>query len=298
MIQLNGFTKVVGILGWPVEHTLSPVMHGIAFSNLNLNWTYIPLPLPPERVKDAVRSLHTLNFVGANVTVPHKQAIMRYLDEIDPTAQNIGAVNTILLKGGKSYGYNTDGYGILRALLEVGFEPQGARCLMLGAGGASRAAVYSLAAAGASTIAVYNRTVERAAFLVDDLRLAFPHITFSFEALTPETLTAVNHHCDLVVNTTSLGMFPHEETTPWPEDVPLPENAVICDLVYNPLKTKFLQQAETAGLRGVDGVGMLIYQGAEAFRIWTGHEAPAALMRQAVLAELATRQKMMIMHEM
>ncbi len=285
MLTINGETKIVGILGWPVGHTLSPIMQNAAFSAANLNWVYIPLPVEPVQIKDAVLSLRTLNFVGANVTVPHKQAIMRYLDEIDPSAREIGAVNTIAIKNNKIYGYNTDGDGFLRSVLEGGFEPAGSRCLILGAGGAARAVVFSLANAGARTIVVYNRTVERAAFLVDDLSAAFSSVQFSCESLTPETLQAANHSFDLVVNTTSLGMSPHADTTPWFPDIPLP-NAVICDLVYTPLKTQFLRQAEAAGLPTIDGTGMLIHQGAKAFKIWTGEPAPVNVMRQALLAKL------------
>ncbi|MFQ5577619.1 MAG: shikimate dehydrogenase [Anaerolineae bacterium] len=297
MRNINGSTNVVGILGWPVGHTLSPIMHNAAFAALNLNWIYVPLPIPPEQIKHAVQGLRAFNFAGANVTIPHKQAIMRYLDEIDPVAQSIGAVNTIAISNGKLRGYNTDGYGFLKSLTEVDFEPRGARCPVLGAGGAARAAVYSLADAGAAAIAVYNRTVERAAFLVDDLRSDFGDIRFSFEALSPGSLRAVNHTCDLVVNTTSLGMFPRPGATPWPPEVSLPR-AVICDLVYNPLKTRFLQQAQAAGLKTVDGLGMLIHQGARAFQIWTGQAPPPDLMRQAVLAELGSRNQSVEMREM
>ena len=298
MSRIDGTTKVVGILGWPVAHTLSPIMHNAAFAALGLNWVYVPLPIEPERIQHAVGSLLALNFAGANVTVPHKQAIMRYLDEIDPVAQAIGAVNTIALQNGRTRGYNTDGHGFLQSLLEAGFRPDGARCLVLGAGGAARAVVYALADAGARAIAVYNRTVERAAFLVEDLKSAFPRVVFTFEALSPQSLRAANHHFELVVNTTSLGMTPYAETTPWPAEIPLPEAAAICDLVYNPLKTRFLQQAEAAGLTAIDGVGMLVHQGARAFQIWTGQAAPADLMRRAVLDELAIRQGVAGMREM
>lgn len=289
MSNITGATKVVGILGWPVGHTLSPAMHNSAFAALNLNWIYVPLPIAPDQIKDAVRSLRAFNFMGANVTVPHKQAIMRYLDEIDPVARNIGAVNTIAIdQNGKTHGYNTDSDGFLQSLLEADFNPQGARCLVLGAGGAARAVVYSLASAGAEAIAVYNRTVERAAFLAEDLKAPFSAVTFSFETLSPESLRQANHQFDLVVNTTLLGMTPHTCSTPWPADIPLP-NAAICDLVYNPLKTCFLRQAEEAGLRTIDGLGMLIHQGARSFEIWTGQRPPTDLTRRAVLAELQNR---------
>ncbi len=290
MISINGATKLVGILGWPLGHTLSPYMHNAAFQSLGLNWAYVPLPTAPEQIKDAIGSLQTFNFRGANVTVPHKQAIMRYLDEIDSVAHNIGAVNTIAIRDGKTFGYNTDCYGFLQSLIEADFDPRGARCLILGAGGAARAAVFSLAQAGAAAVAVYNRTVERAAFLVDDLQSEFQRVSFSFGSLTPKDLRAADHHFDLIVNTTSVGMTPAAENNPWPDEIPLP-NAVVCDLVYNPLQTQFLQQAKAAGLKTIDGVGMLIHQGAQAFEIWTGQTPPTDVTRRVVLEQLQTRER-------
>ncbi len=286
MMHINGETKIVGILGYPVTHSLSPLIHNAAFAALKLNWAYIPLPVNPEKINDVRKGLRTFNFAGANVTVPHKQAVMRQLDEIDPVAREIGAVNTIAVQNGALRGFNTDADGFLQALLEKGFEPKGARCLVLGAGGAARATVFSLAHAGAKRIAVFNRTVERAAFLVDDLRATFETVQFSCESLTPHSLDAANDSFDLVVNTTSLGMFPHVDTSPWHPDIPLP-NATICDLVYTPIRTKFLQQAESQNLPAIDGTGMLIHQGARAFEIWTGHPAPVDVLRQTLLAALA-----------
>ena len=287
-MHINGATKIVGVLGWPVSHSLSPAMHNAAFAALQLNWVYIPLPLAPEHIGSAVSSLQALNFVGANVTIPHKQGVMRYLDQIDAGARAIGAVNTIVVRPDGVYGYNTDEFGFLQSLLEAGFDPQGARCLVLGAGGAARATAFSLANAGASAIAVYNRTVERAAFLVDDLHAMFNQTKFSFESLSNQSLEAAGQSFDLVVNTTSVGMTPRSETTPWPEDIPLPQ-AVICDLVYNPPKTHFLSQAEASGLKTIDGVGMLVHQGARAFEIWTEQRPPTDLMRRIVVDGLISQ---------
>lgn len=283
--HINGATQMVGLLGWPVSHSLSPKMHNRAFSALKLNWAYIPLPIAPENIKDATRSLRAFNFVGANVTVPHKQAIMRYMDELDPAAQAIGAVNTVAWQDGRFRGYNTDCYGFLESLRERDFDPAGKRCLVLGAGGAARAVVYSLASAGATQITVCNRTVERAAFLVDDLKLDFEAVQFASYSLSQEALRQADGEADLVVNTTSVGMHPHVDASPWPKGVELPP-AVICDLVYNPPQTKFLQQADEMGLKTIDGVGMLVHQGAKAFEIWTGHAPPTEVMRQAVLSGL------------
>jgi shikimate dehydrogenase len=287
-MQINGATQIVGLFGWPVSHSLSPAMHNAAFAQLGLNWAYIPLPLAPEQVGQAIPSLQTFNFKGANVTIPHKQAVMRYLDHIDPAAQAIGAVNTIALKDDGVHGYNTDEYGFLQPLLNTGFQPKNTHCLILGAGGAARATVFSLANAGAKSITVCNRTVERAAFLVDDLHASFPQVRLSSETLSQHTLKSVGQRVDLVVNTTSVGMSPQTQATPWPDDVPLPP-ALIYDLVYNPPETHFLQQAKAAGLQVIDGLDMLVYQGAKSFEIWTGQTPPIDLMRRMVIEGLEKR---------
>jgi shikimate dehydrogenase len=285
-------TSLVGLIGWPLEHSLSPVMHNAAFAALGINWAYVPLPVRPEDVETALSGLAALNFVGVNVTIPHKQAVMRYIDELSDAARLTGAVNTIHISGGKYYGYNSDAIGFLNSLHEAGCDPKGLRVVILGAGGAARAAVYALARAGADSVVVINRTAERAAFLVDDLNLAFPDSTLSFEELSTQTLIDLNNQVDLIVNTTSVGMYPHVETSPWPAEVPFPKGATVCDLVYNPLETVFLVQARAANAPTIDGLGMLIHQGAFALEQWTGQEAPVDIMRQACLEKLTNESTM------
>ena len=237
--SISGKTSLVGLIGWPVSHSLSPRMHNAAFAELGLDWTYVPLPVRPDDVEQALKGLAALNFVGANVTVPHKQAVIRYLDELSEAARITGAVNTIHLKNGKFFGYNTDAIGFLNALQEANGYPKGMRAAVLGAGGAARAVVYALARAGTDSIIVLNRTAERGAFLVDDLAAAFPGSSLRFEALTPESLAVLNHNVDLVINSTSVGMYPHVEASPWPLDVSMSAKVIFCDLVYNPLKPFF-----------------------------------------------------------
>jgi shikimate dehydrogenase len=261
-------------------------MHNAAFAELGLDWAYVPLPVQPDDVEQALKGLAALNFVGANVTVPHKQAVIRYMDELSDAARITGAVNTIQLKEGKFKGYNTDAIGFLNALQEAGCNPKGMRVAVLGAGGAARAVVFALARAGADSIIVLNRTAERGAFLVDDLAAVFPGSSLRFEALTSESLAVLNHNVDLVINSTSVGMYPHVETCPWPADVPVPAQVIFCDLVYNPLETVFLARARAAGAATIDGLGMLVHQGAAAFEKWTGHPAPVEVMRQACLSKL------------
>ncbi len=281
--SITGKTSLVGVLGWPVGHSLSPAMHNAAFAELGLNWAYVPLPVQPGDVEQALKGLTALNFVGCNVTVPHKQAVMRYMDELNEAARITGAVNTIHLRDGKFYGANTDPAGFLNSLQEAGCHPCGMRVAVLGAGGAARGVVYALARAEVDSVIVFNRTAERAAFLVDDLADAFPDSHLSFAALTNEALSALADKVDLVVNTTSAGMTPRVDTCPWPADVSLPGNALFYDLVYNPLETVFLARARAAGAAGIDGLGMLVHQGALAFETWTGQQSPVKIMRQACL---------------
>ena len=284
--QVTGKTKLVGLLGWPVEHSLSPAMHNAAFAAIGLDWIYVPLPVKPKQVQQALRGLAALNFVGVNVTVPHKQAVIRHMDHVSDTAKIMGAVNTIHIKDGKFYGLNTDAFGFLNSLIEAGCHPKEMRVAVLGAGGAARAVVYALALAEAASVTVYNRTAERAAFLVDDLAGTFPDSKLHFAPLTPDALRTLQEGVDLVVNTTSVGMSPHVAANPWPADIAIPPQATVCDLIYNPLETRFLHQARMFGVPTIDGLGMLVHQGAAAFEEWTGRQPPIDVMRQICLQGL------------
>ena len=284
--QITGKTKLVGLMGWPVEHSLSPIMHNAAFADLRLDWAYVPLPVEPNYVRQALHGLPALKFMGVNITVPHKQAVIRYLDELDSAARITGAVNTIQLKRGKLHGYNTDAIGFLNSLIEVNSHPQGMRVAVLGAGGAARAVTYALCRAEAHSVTVFNRTANRAAFLVDDLAEVFPESRLSFAPLTTQALNQMGDAVDLVVNTTSVGMWPKTENCPWPENVPIPANVTFYDLVYNPLDTVFLARARAAGAKVIDGLGMLVHQGAYAFERWTDQQPAVAVMRQACIRGL------------
>jgi shikimate dehydrogenase len=247
-LSINGQTKLVGLIGYPVEHSLSPAMHNSAFAELSLNWCYLPLLVLPERLGEAVAGLRALSFVGANVTVPHKEAVMSYLDEVTPEAQAIGAVNTIVIHGDELIGYNTDWQGFLTALNEGGFDPQGKRAVVLGAGGAARAVVYALAHAGAQ-VTVLNRTPARAQVLVQDFSPLFSSISLYSLPLTLQALDEQIAAAHLLVNTTPVGMWPEVDQSPWPEDLPFPDHLAVFDLVYNPRQTKLLRQAQTVGVK-------------------------------------------------
>ena len=279
-LNINGQTKLVGLIGYPVEHSLSPVMHNSAFVALNLNWCYVPLPVPPERLGEAVAGLRALGFAGANVTVPHKEAVMACLDRVAPGAQAIGAVNTIAIREGELIGYNTDWQGFLTALNEGGFDPEGKRAVVLGAGGAARAVIYALAQAGAQ-VTILNRTPSRARALVRGFSPLFPPTSLTSLPLNPQTLREQAAQAQLLVNATPVGMWPEVGRSVWPEELTLPNHLTVFDLVYNPRQTKLLQQARAAGAKTIGGLGMLVHQGAAAFELWTGEKSPVETMYAA-----------------
>ncbi len=279
-------TKQLGLIGWPIAHSLSPAMHNNTFAAMGLDYHYSLLPTPPDELDPTMKHFAAQNFVGGNVTMPHKQAVMAYLDEISDDARVIGAVNTIHYQHGKLFGYNTDAIGFLNALLELGYQPAGMRVVMLGAGGAARAATFALARAGVGRITVINRTVERGQRLVDEMARAFPACRIGFKPLQPQSLIAASSAVDLLVNATSVGMEPQDGVSVWPEDLPIPDDTIYYDVIYKPAKTRFLERAEAAGHPTLNGVGMVVHQGVAGFKIWTGQEPPVDVMRRTVLQGL------------
>lgn len=279
---------MVGLLGHPVGHSHSPRMHNAAFQALGLPYAYQAFDVWPEHLAEAVRGMRALGFRGFNVTIPHKVAVMELVDELSEEAVGIGAVNTVVIdEGRKLYGTNTDGTGYLRSLKEeTGMTLADARVVLLGAGGAARAVGYTLLKEGIAVLRIANRGPERAQGLAERLRAAFAGRKEKVEVAVG-SLSDVSRwlaDADLVINTTSVGMYPHVEAAPVPAEWlrRLPERAVVSDLIYNPRKTRFLQEAERLGLRIHGGLGMFVYQGAEAFRLWTGREAPVSVMWRAV----------------
>ena len=290
--SIDGHTQLVGLVGWPVAHSLSPAMHNAAFEALRLNWRYVPLPVPPGQVAAALGGLAALGFRGANVTVPHKTAVLPELDAVASDAGALGAVNTVVVERdvdstARLRGHNTDVAGFIGALRDSGFDPEGRSAVVVGAGGGARGVVYGLIKAGASRIAVLNRTIDRAAALISDLGavsqagVAPAPPTLEALPLDSEALTAAARAADLLVNTTPVGMWPRGNNSIWPEAVPVPPTLTVFDLVYNPLETKLLRQARRSGARAISGLDMLVRQGALAFELWTGVQAPVELMREA-----------------
>jgi shikimate dehydrogenase len=264
----------VGVIGWPVEHSLSPAMHNAAFAALGMaDWYYDRIAIPPDIVRLGLRELRDHGYLGLNVTVPHKQAVMPFV-KADAIARAVGAVNTIDFRTNE--GTNTDVAGFIDDLAAHAIDVRGQRVLVLGAGGAARAAVFGLVRAGAEVLVV-NRTLERAQNLVADLGGSIRVLLFE---------QAVDEPVTLIVNCTSVGMWPHTHESPWPSGLPLPKDAIVYDTIYRPAKTQLMQQAEEAGLRAIGGLGMLARQGAAAFQRWTGVPAPLDVMIDALRMEL------------
>lgn len=279
-------TAIYGIFGWPVAHSRSPHMHNAAFAELGIDALYVPLPVPPERLPAAVQAARLLDVRGLNVTLPHKEAIMDELDAVEAQARAIGAVNTVLRDGEKLVGTNTDAEGLARSLREADVNLQGARVVVLGAGGAARAAVVGLAAAGASRVTVAARRRERADGLCDAVKQA---VECELTACDMGVgLPGAFGECDLLIQGTSATLGAGEGPEQFAAALPmeeLPESAVVCDLVYKPLQTTVMRRATERGLKTVDGLGMLLHQGALAFERWTGEAAPVGVMRRALLGK-------------
>jgi shikimate dehydrogenase len=267
-----------GIIGYPLRHSVSPAMQQAAFDALGIAARYERWETPPERLAERVAGLRAADVLGANVTVPHKEAVLSLLDELEPAAGRIGAINTIVNAGGRLTGHNTDTIGFLRALREDGrFDPKGCRALLLGAGGAARAVAFSLADAGATHIAIANRTPERARALVADLARFKIHA----DALPWEdsAIAAALKSSGLVVNCTSLGMAHGSAEGASPlASLQIPPSVLVYDLVYNPPVTPLMAQAQRAGARALGGLPMLVYQGSAAFTLWTGQRPPEDVM--------------------
>jgi shikimate dehydrogenase len=284
MVIIRGTTRVVGLLGWPVTHSLSPAMHNAAARALGLDLVYVPLPVAPEAVGAAVRGLAALGFLGANVTVPHKQAVLPHLDHLDEVAQALGAVNTIVVAGDGApalHGANTDAAGLLADLDEQGVTIDRRDCLVLGAGGAARAAAYGLAKHGGH-VRVLARRPEQASQLVAALRSHVSAGALSAHDWPELPALAADLDQPLIVNATPVGMGQRPGVSPWPGRIPFPAGSFVYDMVYQPAETRLLRQARAAGCAGANGLGMLLHQGALAFELWTGLRPDIAAMRRAL----------------
>jgi shikimate dehydrogenase len=282
-MTISGKTRICGVIGDPIEHSLSPIMHNAAFEKLGLDYAFLAFKVKPSQVEAAVNGMRALNIRGLNVTMPHKTTVMKHLDRVDLSAQIVNSVNTILHKEGLLFGFNTDGVGALKALKENDVELKGRKVLLLGAGGAARAIAYALAKE-ADELAVLNRTPKQAQEIAKLVSKALSKKVESGSLSTADIKKNLRDS-DILVNATSVGMKPNPDESPVPAEL-LRRDLSVMDIVYNPLETKLAKNAQQAGATVISGVEMLIYQGAASFEIWTGKSAPVEVMREAALKHL------------
>ena len=283
--MISGSTRVCGLIGDPVAHSVSPAMHNAAFNYTGLDFIYLPFRVEKEALAAAISGLRALNIKGLNVTIPHKVAVIPLLDELEPLAKKIGAVNTIVNEGGHLRGYNTDAGGFLKALMERGFKLDDKNIVILGAGGAARAISFSLADRIAKMV-ILNRqlemdwAVELAASLSRFTRKAVKALE-----LNKKNLASVLASADMLINATSVGMSPDTSHSPVPAGLFRP-GMVVFDVIYNPIKTRLLAEARAAGAETINGIDMLVGQGALSFKLWTGAKAPVEIMEKTALEAL------------
>ncbi len=279
---IKATTQIYGIFGHPVSQSLSPAMHNAAFTHLELDCVYLAFDVDPRNVAQAVSSIRVLGLCGINVTIPHKQSVMAGLDEIAPEASMVGAVNTIVNEDGRLKGYNTDVSGVLRALdYELKFVPRDKNVFIVGAGGASRAIIVAMCTGGARNVAVVNRTYLKAQKLSEEFSPQFGSVEFSSAPLgDADRVAELIAQADIVINCSSAGMGDIEPLC-LPLDL-LGKDCVVYDLVYKPPVTPLVRDSRALGLKAESGLGMLLYQGVDAFEIWTGEDAPVEVMREAL----------------
>ncbi len=287
---ISGKTQVCGVIGDPIEHTMSPVIHNAAFSELGLDYVYVAFQVKSEELSWAIEGMRALNIRGLNVTIPHKVNIIPLLDSLDPLAEKIGAVNTVVNREGVLKGYNTDASGFLQALQDKGVIPNGKNVVILGAGGAARAISFILADKKANLL-ILNRLEEMdwAEELASNISSVFGKEVRVLE-LTEANLCTVLDKAELLVNATSVGMSPSTDLTPVPAGL-LQSSLVVFDIVYNPISTKLTTQASQAGCETIMGLDMLVWQGALAFEMWTGKKAPVDLMKREAIKVLKSHEK-------
>jgi len=283
-MEISGKTKVCGLIGDPVEHTLSPAMQNAAFNDLKLDFIYVAFRVKIGELGNAMVGMRSLGIHGLNVTMPHKNVVINHIDEIDPAAKFIGAVNTIRNDDGKLIGFNTDGVGAIKALKENGVNLNGKKLLLLGAGGAAKAIAFH-AAQEVEELRILNRTAEKAKRLAEVLRRKF-NKRIEGNPLSADLIKEELKDSDILIHATSVGMHPHIDQSlvdpKW-----LRPDLCVMDIVYDPVETRLSKDAKSIGAKVISGIEMLVYQGADSFEVWTNHPAPIEVMKQAVLNKLS-----------
>ncbi len=279
-MEINGYTRTCGLIGNPVEHTMSPAIHNFLAQETGENLVYVPFRVPSGKIKEAVEGAAALNLLGVNVTVPYKSDVLPFLQELDPLAERIGAVNTLVRCEGGFRGYNTDMPGLYRAMCQDGVSIKGEEILLLGAGGVARAVALLLAEKQAGRIFIINRTMERATQIAELVNRYAGHELA--EAMTPgEALLLPGRQRYLAIQATNVGMFPDVDKAVIEDRTFYEKLHTGYDLIFNPEKTKFMQLTQAAGGRAFNGSKMLLYQGIIAYELWTGQKISDELAAQA-----------------
>ena len=283
-MRISGSTILVGVIGNPVKHSLSPVILNAAFREAKINWVYTAFETPEEKLADAIGGIRALGIAGLSVTMPHKAKVCSLLDEISDSAQTLNAVNCIVNDAGKLEGHNTDGDGFLDAVKhDAGLDVAGKKVLVVGSGGSARSIIHSLGKAGAAEIAVINRTKKKA---LDALELAGPVGRYVEETEIPEVVSEAN----LVINATPIGMLDTDDTANFPIEPNLfSKGQLAIDLIYHPISTPWMEALRDLEVEAHGGLSMLIFQAARAFKLWTGKEAPVDAMRNAAMDEIENK---------
>jgi shikimate dehydrogenase len=275
----NYKAELVGVLGYPVAENPTVVMQEAGFQALDLNWRYLTIEVLPRDLEAAMQGVRAFNMKGINLTIPHKVEVLKYLDEVKPDAALMGAVNTVIRIGDKLVGENTDGKGFMYSLThDAGVNPKGRKVLVLGSGGAARSITVELAQAGAEQITIVNRSSERGEVLTDLLN---SKTSTKAKFIQWQGQYSIPNDTDILVNATSIGLFPNENEKPDINYDSVTSRMAVCDVIHTPL-TPFLKEARDRGAKIVDGLGMLVYQGAIGFKLWTGVEAPVEAMYKAL----------------
>ncbi len=280
MHMLTGKTKVFALFGHPVEHSMSPTMWNPALRDLGLDYVYVAYDVHPDNLKEAINGIRALDIKGVNITIPHKENVMKFLDEIDPLAQKMGAINTIKNEGGYLKARNTDAGGAKKSLLDAGCQIEGKKVLILGAGGVSRALCFILAE-DAHEIVLTDIIKEKAIQLADEIKNK-TNGNIVAENATDETLSKYIKDSDILINATPIGMYPKMENTPISKQI-LHSDLFVFDVVYNPLETRLMRDASEKGCKTLGGLNMLVNQGVLAFKWWTGREPNVDLMRDKII---------------
>ncbi len=283
MKEISGHTRLTGLLGSPVSHSISPSMHNEAFRQLNLDYTYLAFDVKPNELKDAIAGLRAMNVRGFNLTMPHKHAICNYCDALSPAAEMIQAVNTVVNDGGQFIGYNTDGVGYMRSLREAGHDIIGKKMTLLGAGGAATAIYVQAALDGVREISVFNRrgsSFERAQSILNTLTENTDCCVHLYDLNDTKLLKNEISESAILTNASPVGMAPDTEASLIEDTSFFQPDLVVSDIIYNPRETKLLRLAREAGCKTHNGLYMLLYQGAEAFQLWTGKDMPVSIIKE------------------